>query len=76
MPRASLYEEINNLIVERLKEMLLTEERVNVPDWLSDMAACIADLILEQPEDEQAKLAAHAHKELDQHISERRPRPR
>ena len=71
MADTSLYDDINNLIVERLKMTLLTGEKVNLPDWVSDMAQCMADMILQQPEREQLKLIAHAHDELDDFIREK-----
>ena len=66
---ASLREDINNLVVQRVTRSLVTGEKINVPDWVSDMTASLADMILEQPAEEQPRLVAHAHRMLDEFIS-------
>jgi len=34
------YEEVENVLTNRLKNALRTGEIVNAPDWVSDLAAC------------------------------------
>jgi hypothetical protein len=70
---ASLREDINNLVVQRVTRSLVTGEKINVPDWVSDMTASLAEIILEQSEEEQPRLVAHAHRTLDDFISARPP---
>ena len=65
MSEVSLRDAINELVITRLKLVLLTGEKINLPDWVSDMAASMADMILQQPEEEQRRLVDHAHKQLD-----------
>jgi hypothetical protein len=68
---AGLREDINNLVAQSVTLSLITGEKINVPDWVSEMTASLADMILEQPEDEQSRLVAHAHRTLDEFIAAR-----
>jgi hypothetical protein len=65
MSEVNLRDAINDLVITRLKLVMLTGEMINLPDWVSDMAASMADMILQQPEEEQRRLMDHAHKQLD-----------
>jgi hypothetical protein len=40
MPVMTPYEEVENVLTNRLKNALRTDEIVNAPDWVSDLAAC------------------------------------
>ena len=42
MPALTLYEEVENVLTNRLKNALRTDEVINAPDWASDLAACLA----------------------------------
>jgi hypothetical protein len=62
---ARLYEDVNNIVIARLKNTLTTGEVINLPDWVSELAECLVDMIVcGAPAQEQAKLIAHAHQEI------------
>lgn len=42
MPVMTLYEEVENILTNRLKNALRTDEIINGPDSVSDLAACLA----------------------------------
>ena len=42
MPVMTLYEEVENVLTNRLKNALRTDEIINAPDWVSDLAQCLA----------------------------------
>jgi len=68
-----LYEDVNNIVMARLRKAMETRESINVPDWVSDISRALADMILHgAPSDEQAVLIDRAHQELDRHIAEKR----
>jgi hypothetical protein len=56
-----------------LRKALETGNTINVADWVSDISRALADMILHgAPSVDQAALIAHAHRQLDQHIAEKR----
>jgi len=62
---ANLYEAINNLVDQRLRDAFETGQIVNVPDLASEMAESLADLIVcSAPPEEQTRLMAHVVEEL------------
>jgi hypothetical protein len=66
MPAMTLYEEVENVLTNRLKNALRTGETVNAPDWVSDLAVCLA-LAVTLPENEEIpRLRAFAHEKLDE----------
>ena len=57
---ATLYEDINNLVEARIEKAHETSELVDLPDWASEMAESLADLIVSGcPPEAQATLIAY-----------------
>jgi hypothetical protein len=71
MPVKSVYEEVENVLTNRLKNALRTGEIINTPDWVSDLAACLALAVTMVEEQDRPGLQAFAHRELDRFIAER-----
>jgi hypothetical protein len=71
MPVMTLYEEVENVLTNRLKNALRTGEIINAPDWVSDLAACVALAVTMAEEQDRPGLQAFAHRELDRFIAER-----
>jgi hypothetical protein len=71
MPVMSVYEEVENVLTNRLKNALRTGEIINTPDWVSDLAACLALAVTMVEEQDRPGLQAFAHRELDRFIAER-----
>jgi hypothetical protein len=71
MPVMTLYEEVENILTNRLKNALRTGEVINAPDWVSDVAACLALTVTMVEEQDRLGLQAFAHRELDRFIAER-----
>jgi predicted dinucleotide-binding enzyme len=70
---ASLSEDINEVVIAHVKRALENGETINVPGWVSEVAASLADMILHAaPTDEQPALIGHAHQQLDEHIALKR----
>jgi hypothetical protein len=67
----TLYEEVENILTNRLKNALRTGEVINAPDWVSDVAACLALTVTMVEEQDRLGLQAFAHRELDRFIAER-----
>jgi hypothetical protein len=55
----------------RFKNALRTDEIVNAPDWVSDLAACLALAVTMVEKQDRPGLQAFAHRELDRFIAER-----
>jgi hypothetical protein len=63
---ARIYEDVNNIVIARLRNALAKGETINVPDWVSELSECLVDMILcGAPAEEHAKLLAHAHQKLN-----------
>jgi chemotaxis regulatin CheY-phosphate phosphatase CheZ len=60
-----LHESINELVVQLVTTSIITGKKINVPDVVSEMMQSLADMILEQPVEEQRKLVEHARDRLD-----------
>jgi hypothetical protein len=71
MPVMSVYEEVEDVRTNRLKNTLRTGEIINTPDWVSDLAACLALAVTMVEEQDRLGLQAFAHRELDRFIAER-----
>jgi hypothetical protein len=71
MPVMTLYEEVENILTNRLKNALRTGEIINAPDWVSDVAACLALAVTMVEEQDRPGLQAFAHRELDRFIAKR-----
>jgi hypothetical protein len=71
MPVMTLYEEVENVLTNRLKNALRTGEIINAPDWVSDLAACVALAVTMVEEQDRPGLQAFAPRELDRFIAER-----
>jgi hypothetical protein len=67
----TVYEEVENVLTNRLKNALRTGEIINTPDWVSDLAACLALAVTMVEEQDRPGLQAFAHRELDRFIAER-----
>jgi hypothetical protein len=69
----SLYEDVNNVVVAHLGKALASGDKINVPNWVSEMVEAVANMILHAaPTDEQPALIGHAHQQLDEHIAIKR----
>jgi hypothetical protein len=62
MPVMTLYEEVENILTNRLKNALRTGEVINAPDWVSDVAACLALAVTMVEEQDRPGLQAFAHR--------------
>jgi hypothetical protein len=71
MPVMTLYEEVENVLTNRLKNALRADEIINAADWVSDLAACLALAVTMVEKHERPGLQAFAHRELDRFIAER-----
>ena len=71
MPVMTLYEEVENVLTNRIKNALRTGEIINAPDWVSDLAACLALAATMVEKQDRPGLQAFAHRELDRCIAER-----
>jgi hypothetical protein len=71
MPVMTLYEEVENVLTNRLKNALRTDEIINAPDWVSDLAQCLALAVTMVEKQDRPGLQAFAHRELDRFIAER-----
>ena len=63
MPVMTLYEEVENILTNRFKNALRTDEIVNAPDWVSDLAACLALAATMVEKEGSPGLQAFAHRE-------------
>jgi hypothetical protein len=70
MAAKTLYEEIEDVLTNRLKNALRTGEMINAPDWVADIAHCLALAVNLVGEDEKPQLTAFAHAALDRFIKE------
>ena len=68
----TLYEEVESVLTNRLKEALRTGEIINAPDWVSDLAECLAPAVTMVNDEDLPGLTAFAHQELDRFIEERK----
>jgi hypothetical protein len=68
----TLYEEVEEVLTKRLKNALRTGEIINAPDWVSDLAECLALAVTLVGEEELPGLTAFAHEELDRFVEERK----
>jgi len=68
----TLYEEVEEVLTKRLKNALRTGEKINAPDWVSDLAECLALAVALVDEKDLPGLTAFAHQELDRFIEERK----
>jgi hypothetical protein len=67
----TLYEELENVLTNRLKNALRTGEVINAPDWVSAIAECMALAVTLPDASEVGRLRLHAHDELNRFINER-----
>lgn len=71
MTAQTLYEEVEDVLVKRLKNALRSGETVNAPDWVADLARCLAlAVVLVDDAAELPRLSAFAHQQLDRCIAE------
>ena len=71
MPVMTLYEEVEDVLTNRLKNALRTDEIINAPNWVSDLAACLALAVTMVEKQDLPGLQAFAHRELDRFVAER-----
>ena len=62
-----IYDDLDGVFVEKLKRAL-TEDVINMADWVDDLAAWIAQFISQVPDEEQPSLHAFAHEGIDYHM--------
>jgi hypothetical protein len=68
-----LYEAINDLVEQRLRDAFETGETINVPDLVSQITESLADVIVcSAPLEDQARLMAHVVAELGRLVEEKR----
>jgi hypothetical protein len=67
----TLYEELENVLTNRFKNALRTGEIINAPDWVSNLAECLALAVTLVDKNEAVRLRQHAHDELDRFVDER-----
>jgi hypothetical protein len=61
-----LYEEV------RLRNALRTGEYINAPDWVSDLASCLALAVTLANENEIPRLAASHDRSIEEHKADKR----
>jgi hypothetical protein len=66
-----LYDDLDALFVEKMKTALLTGDEINMPDWIDDMAAWIAQWISDAPKEHQQGMLQHAHERIDYHVRQK-----
>ena len=69
--RIRLYEDLDALFTKKMQLSLLTGEKINMPDWIDDMAAWIAEWIGDVPQNERARMLAFSHERLDYHVRQK-----
>ena len=67
----TLYEELENVLTNRMKNALRTGEDLNAPDWVTDIAAILALPVCMVDASELLGIRKFAHEELDRAIDER-----
>jgi hypothetical protein len=70
MTALTLYEEVENVLTNRMKNALRTGEIINAPDWVSSLAECLALAVTLVDARQAVRLRGHAHRELDRFIDE------
>jgi hypothetical protein len=70
--RVRLYDDLDRFFVDKMQKALLTGDIVNMPDWVDDMAAWIAQWISDMPQEEQDRLRAYAHQRIDYHVQQKK----
>jgi hypothetical protein len=69
----NLYEAINGLVEQRLRQGIESGETINVPDLASEITESLADLIVcSAPPEEVPRLIAHVVGELGRFVEEER----
>jgi hypothetical protein len=71
MAALTLYEELENVLTNRMKNALRTGERINAPDWVSDIAEALALPVCMAEQHDIPGLRQFAHQQLDRAIEER-----
>ena len=66
----TLRDDINELVVRRMSNALLTGQKVNAPNYVDELVQSLADIILQQDKGERAQLVAHAKTKLEEYVSE------
>jgi len=70
MPAMTLYEEVEDVLSNRLKNASRTGEVIHAPDWVSDLAHALALVVVLIDDTERPQLTRLAHEELDRFIEE------
>ena len=72
MAKPDLHRAINDLVAKRLKKALQSGEMINLPDWISEIAESLADMIVQgAPDEEQERMIRHALKRLKFFVREK-----
>jgi hypothetical protein len=71
MAALTLYEELENVLTNRMKNALRTGEDLNAPDWVTDIAEILALPVCMVDARDLPGLRKFAHEELDRAIDER-----
>jgi hypothetical protein len=66
-------EEVKNILTNRLKNALLTDEIINAPNWVSDLAAYLALAVTMVEKQDRPGLQAFANRELDPFLARGKP---
>lgn len=63
-----IYEELDALFTEKMKNALLTGDTINMPDWIDHMALWIVTLSKSVEEKERSGLIQFAHERINYHV--------
>ena len=68
MARVRIYEDLDHLFSEKMKQVLLSQDDINMPDWIDDMASWIVTLSESVLDYERPGLIQFAHERIDYHV--------
>jgi hypothetical protein len=70
MPALTLYEEVEDVLTNRMKNASQTGETISAPEWVTDLVRCVALAVVMVDEKELPQLTKFAHEQLDRLIHE------
>ena len=70
MPALTLYEEVEDVLTNRMKDAQRTGETISAPEWVTDLVRCVALAVVMVDEKELPQLTKFAHEQLDRLIHE------
>jgi hypothetical protein len=60
-----IFDGLDAFFTEQMKKALLTDDIINMPDWIDDMANWMVQLMQSVPKEKRAGLKAFAHERID-----------